>query len=253
MSDIEVCKEQRAPIWVKSVYFEQPLKAVGSYYYGNQIQLIYSNLLNRLALWIKAKIEKDNQVMISISGATSSGKSTLAICLIKELCALFNWAFDFNDTYIYSPKDLANKLKRKCENRINWFDEGSVSMDSLATASKVGRLFNNFFNTMRLRHYITIICCPDDEELSKRIMKHADLYIECPSKSPLPPQFKFQARGFFYVSYKIRYGSGKTWEQRIGTGTYKKLPKKLKDEYEAIKKLHNYDFEDEFIKGVLNE
>lgn len=253
MSDIEVCTSQKSPIWVKSVYFDQPLKAVGSYYYGDQLQIVSSNLINRLALKIKSKIEKDNQVMISISGATSSGKSTLAVWLIKELCTLFNWPFDFKDMYIYEPKDLAEKLKRKCENKINWFDEGSVALDSLSTTSKVGKLFNNFFNTMRLRHFITIICCPDDDELSKRIMKHADLYIECPDKPPFPPQFKFGARGFFYVSFRIKYGSGKVWDQRIATGTYKKLPKKLKDEYEAIKRSHNYDFEDEFIKGVLNE
>lgn len=253
MSDIEVCKAQTTPIWVKSIYFDQPLKAVSSYFYGDQLQLIYSNLINRLALWIKAKIEKDNQVMISISGATSSGKSTLAVWIIKELCSLFGWPFDFADMYIYEPKDMAKKLKRKCQNKINWFDEGSVALDSLSTTSKVGKLFNNFFNTMRLRHFITIICCPDDDELSKRIMKHADLYIECPDKSPLPPQFKFQARGFFYVTFKVKYGSGKVWSQRIGTGVYKKLPKKLKEEYETIKRLHNVDFEDEFIKGVLNE
>ena len=253
MTDIEVCKEQTSPIWVKSVYFDRPLKAVASYYYGDKLQLVYSNLINRLALKIKAKIEKDNQALIVISGPTSSGKSTLAVWIIKELCSLFGWPFDFDDIYLYSPEDLARKLKRKSANKINWFDEGSVAMDSLSTTSKVGKLFSQFFNTMRLRHYITIVCSPDDAELSKRIMKHADLFLECPSKSPFPPQFKFQARGFFYVSYRVTYASGKRWEERIATGTYNKLPKKLKDEYEAIKKNRNVDFEDEFIKGVLDE
>lgn len=252
MTDIEVCQAQNKPIWVKSVYFEQPLKAVGSYYYGDKIQLVYSNLINRLALWIKAKIEKDNQVMICISGLTSSGKSTLAVWLIKELCDLFKWPFNFDDIYLYSPEDLARKLKRKCPNKINWFDEGSVAMDSLSTTSKTGKLFSQFFNTMRLRHYITIICSPSaDKELNKRILKHADLYIDCPDKSPFPPQFKFQAKGFFYVSFRIEYESGKRWDERIATGVYNKLPKGLKKEYEAIKLSKNTDFEDVFIKEVL--
>lgn len=254
MSDIKVCKEQTTPIWLKSVYFKEPLKSVGCYYYGGRRHFVYVNLINRLALWIKAKIEKDNQVLIIITGATSSGKSTLAVWIIKELCDIFGWPFDFDDVYLYSSKDLARKLKRKCPNRINWFDEGSVAMDSLSTTSKEGKLFSQFFNTMRLRHYITIICSPvADGELNKRITKHADLYIECPDKSPFPNQFKFQARGFFYVSTRIEYASGKKWDDRIATGVYKKLPKKIKEEYEKIKLSKNTDFEEVFIKEVLGE
>ena len=254
MTDLEVCEKQKNPIWVKSMYFNEPLKAVASYYYGDKMQLVYTNLINRLALWIKAKIEKDNQVMIVISGLTSSGKSTLAIWIIKELCAVFGWPFDFNDVYLYSSKDLARKLKRKCPNKINWFDEGSVAMDSLSTTSKEGKLFSQFFNTMRLRHYITIVCSPSaDRELNKRILKHADLYIDCPDKSPFPPQFKFQAKGFFYVSFRIEYDSGKKWEERIATGIYNKLPRALKKQYEEIKLSRNTDFEEVFIKEVLGE
>lgn len=254
MSDFEVCTDQRAPIWVKSVYFEQTLKAVASYYYGDKLQLVFSNLINRLALKIKAQVEKDNQVLVFIKGATSSGKSTLAIHLIKELCQLFGWPFNFEDVYLYSPEDLAKKIKRKCENRINWFDEGSVAMDSLQSTTKTGRLFGQFFNTMRLRHYITIVCSPEvDNELNKRIIKHADYYIECPSKPPFPSQFKFQARGFFYVSVRTVYASGKRWDERIATGIYNKLPKKTKEEYEKIKLSKNTDFESVFIKEVLGE
>lgn len=251
MADIEVCEAQTKPIWLKSAYFENSLKAVGSYIYGNDIQFIYSNLIIRLAEKIKAIIDKDNQVLVVITGDTSSGKSTLAIWLIMELCKLFGWPFNFEDVYVYQAPDLAKKLKRKCENRINWFDEGSVALDSLETASKVGRLFGKWFNTMRLRHYITIMCTPDDSEINKRVTKHADLYIECPSTSPYPPQFKFQARGFFYVSTKYKYRSGRVWDNRIGTGTYNKLPKKIKEEYEKIKLSRNTDFEEVFIEEVL--
>ncbi len=251
--DYEVSKKQKAPIWLKSIYFPAPLKAVACYYYGGKRQFVYSNLINRLALLIKDKIDRDNQILIVITGSTSSGKSTLAVWIIKELCQLFGWDFNFNDVYLYAPEDLARKIKRQCPNRINWFDEGSVAMDSLATTSRVGRLFGQFFNTMRLKHYITLVCTPEDSELNGRITKHADLYIECPDYPPFPPQFKFGARGFFYVSYKTKYKSKKVWDQRIATGIYNKLPKKLKAEYEAIKKSRNTDFEDVFIKEVLGE
>lgn len=253
MTDYEVCKAQTTPIWLKSVYFTAPLKAVGCYYWGGRRHFVYSNLINRLALLIKDKVEKDNQILVIIKGPTSSGKSTLAIWIIIELCKLFGWPFVWEDVYLYSPEDLARKLERKCPNRINWFDEGSIAMDSLATTSRTGRLFSQWFNTMRLHHYISIVCTPEDSEIQGRITKHADLFIECPSTSPFPSQFKFQARGFFYVSTRTTYKSGKKWEDRIATGTYPKLTKKLKEEYEAIKLSRNSDFEGVFIKEVLGE
>lgn len=251
--DYEVNKKQNSPLWIKSIYFPAPLKSVGCYYYGGRRQFVYSNLVNRLALLIKEKVEKDNQILIVITGSTSSGKSTLAIWIIKELCQLFGWPFNFEDVYLYSAEDLARKLQRRIPNRINWFDEGSVAMDSLNTTSKVGKLFGQFFNTMRLKHYITIVCTPEDSELNARITKHADLYVLCPDYPPFPPQFKFQARGFFYVSTKTKYKSKKIWEERIATGTYNKLPKKLKAEYEAIKLNRNTNFEEIFIEGVLGK
>ena len=238
------------PVWVKSVYFKKPMKLCGMYWVGDEPRGIFANMNERLAELIIERVKSDNQCLVIISGPTSSGKSTEAVTLIKLLCEILGYEFNLDDMYIYSPEDLARKLQRKCENKINWYDEGSVSLNSLATTSKTGKLFGQFFDTMRLRHFISIVCAPEDSEINKRITKHADFYITCPKKAPF---IGFQPRGFFNVSYKIIYESGKTWDQFIGTGIFKKLPKKLKEQYEAVKKARNTDFEQVFIKEVLGE
>lgn len=245
----EVIQHPR-PVWVKSVYFKDPMKLCGMYWYGDEPRGVFANMTTRLAEKILERVKSDNQCLIVISGSTSSGKSTLALQIIKELCDKMGYDFVLDDMYIYSPEDLARKLKRGCQNKINWYDEGSVSLNSLATTSKTGKLFGQFFDTMRLRHFISFLCTVEDSEINKRITKHADFYISCPKK---PPFLGFQARGFYHVTYKIYYDSGKVWEQFIGTGIYKKLPKKLKEQYEAVKRARNIDFEQVFIKEVLGE
>lgn len=246
----EIAIQHARPVWVKSVYFKDPMKLCGLYWYGDEPRGIFANMTTRLADLIIERVKSDNQCLVVISGPTSSGKSTIALEIIKELCDKLGYDFILDDMYIYSPEDLARKLKRKCENKINWYDEGSVSLNSLATTSKTGKLFGQFFDTMRLRHFISFLCTPEDSEINKRITKHADLYISCPKKAPF---FGFQARGFYHVSYKIIYESGKVWDQFIGTGIFKKLPKKLKEQYEAVKRARNTDFEQVFIKEVLGE
>lgn len=248
MSDYELI--EGPPIWVKSPYFRKPLKWVARYYYGDEPRDVFANLVKRIAEKIADIVESDNQALIVISGPTSTGKSTLGLSIIAELCRIYKYPLALEDVYIYSPADLANKLDRKCENRINWFDEGSVSLNSLETMTKEGRLFSKFFDSMRLRHFINIVCIPEGKEINARILKHANLYIKCPKKAPF---IGFDNRGFFHTSIKIKYESGKEWDQFTGTGIYPKLPKKLKNAYEDVKRAHNEVFEDEFIKGVLKK
>ena len=111
-------------------------------------------------------------------------------------------------------------------------------------------MFSKFFDSMRLRHYINLVCIPEGKEVQARILKHANLFIKCPKKAPF---YGYDNRGFFHTSVKIRYASGKEWDQFTGTCIYPKLPKKLKTAYEDVKRAHNVVFEEEFIKGVLKK
>lgn len=228
------------PLYV-SPYFSEPVELIGLYGPRGDYPIV-KDLLSWVANYIKRLVATDNQAIIMITGAPGSGKSTLALGLIK----LLDSDFKLDDVYIYSNNDIKRKLKDNNPQRINLFDEGSVTLNSLATTSKEGRYLSMFFDTMRSRHYISIICVPDGSDIQGRIAKHVNLYLECPKKAPLPG---YSARGFFHCKKRTVYKSGKKWDDLIATGVFKPLPKKLKTEYEKKKK----EKQDEFIDKMLED
>lgn len=120
------------PIKVQLPYFEREMTCIGDYPDGTLICLEALDGLNDL---IAQKIDSDNQVMIVIRGATASGKSNLALRLMQKI----NPKFVLDDVYCYNLIDHAEKIKRGCTERINFFDEGSIAFNSLSTTSKSGR------------------------------------------------------------------------------------------------------------------
>lgn len=232
------------PLVIQSPKFDKPLTCVGSY--GDD-RLIFSDLLDGVTDWIRKKIESDNQAVIIIRGGTGSGKSNLALQLIKRLSPGFT-PDQLEDVYIYSPDDLAKKIKRGCTNQINWYDEGSVTFSNLSVMSKGGRLMGQFFDTMRLDHYISIICLPNDKEMDGRVSKHADLYLECPKYAPFD---NFSPRGFFDVYKRTVYRSGKFFDEHYGTGIFRPVPKKLRVAYEEVKRAHAEEFKNKFVRTFL--
>lgn len=241
--------ESAPALLIQSDFFDTPLRMVS----GSVDRPIYSNLLDAIADKIKVKIKNDGQFVLVIRGGTGSGKSNLALQLIRLLDPSFNLDFKkgLEGCYIYSPKDLANKLLSGSSQRINWYDEGSVIFNSLNVMSKGGRLMGSFFDTIRLDHFISIICLPSDKEIDGRVLKHMDMLIECPKVSPLPKWADFSARGFFDAYERIIYKSGKFYDKLIGTGYCRAVPKKLKNEYEEIKRKHADEFKKYFAKKVL--
>lgn len=232
-----------APVIVKLDYFDRPLTCVGSY--GDN--LIFSDLLDAVVDWIKRKIETDNQAVIIIRGGTGSGKSNLALQIIRKLYPGFS-PDDLDDVYIYTPADLAEKIKRGSDNLVNWYDEGIITFSSLSVMSRGGRLMGQFFDTMRLDHYISIICLPNDKEMDARVSKHADLYLECPKYAPLDG---YSPRGFFDAYKRTVYKSGKYYDEKLGTGIFRPVPKKLRDRYETVKRQHAEQFKQKFIRTLL--
>ena len=231
-------------LWVKSQYFPKPMKLIGTYWDDRPI---YANLLDGVADLIKARIDSDNQCVILITGGTGSGKSTLAIQLMRKL----EKDLSFEDTYIYSQSDLARKLKKEQAgekvSRINWYDEGSVTLNSLNTTSRAGLRFSQFFDTMRFDHYVSIICMPDGSDMNGRISKHIDFLIKCPKQAPL---WNFSAKGFFTVSKRIVYNSGKVWEEVMGTGIYRDIPPRIKNAYMSIKRERAEQFKKKIIEEI---
>lgn len=221
--------EREPPLTVLTPYFTTPLKWTVSYYGYD----VFANLLDAIAKWCVECLENDNQCVIIIRGGTGSGKSNLAMQLISRILAILHIEWVLEDMYIYSLLDLASKIGRHSENPINWYDEGSITFNSLNSTSEEGKLMGMFFDTMRIDHYVSIIVLPSDKEVNSRILKHANLFLECPDKVPLPD---FASRGFFECYKRTTYKSGKFFDRRLGAGIFRPIPKKKRIPYELLKR-----------------
>lgn len=231
-------------LMVSDPYFPIQMRLVGTCGIDGELP-IYSNAITGIAKKIRARINSNNQAVVVITGGTGTGKSTMALQLIKALDKNFN----LEDVYIYGPKDLARKIKEKVPQRINWYDEGSVTLNSLDTTGKAGKALGKFFDTMRFQGWISIICIPDDMEINKRIMKHLDILIECPENAPI---WGFLNKGFFTVIERTIWPkSKKIWDDQICIGVFKNVPKKLRTEYEQVKQAHAEEFANSFVEMVL--
>lgn len=238
--------ESAPALLVKSDYFDRPMRLVGTY---RDNRPIYSNLIDGVVDLIKSRIASDNQCVVLITGPTGSGKSTLALQIIRRY---EGGKPNLEDIYIYSQEDLARKLKKEkageTVSKINWFDEGSVTLNSLNTTSRAGQRFSQFFDTMRIDHYVSIICMPDGKDMNGRIERHVDIVIKCPKTAPL---WNFSAKGFFDVTKRIVWPSGKVYEDTLGTGIYRDVPKKLRETYQKIKRERANAFKDQIIEEML--
>ena len=159
--------ETEPPLKVITPYFNTPLLWTVSYYGYD----VFANLLDAIADWCVECLDNDNQCVIIIRGGTGSGKSNLAMQLISRILAILKIDWNLEDMYIYSLLDLAKKIERKSNNPINWYDEGSITFNSLNSTSEEGKLMGMFFDTMRIDHYVSIIVLPSDKEVNGRILK----------------------------------------------------------------------------------
>ena len=234
------------PLTVITPYFKTPLKWSVSYYGYD----VFINLLDAIANWVVERLENDNQCVIVIRGHTGSGKSNLAMQLIKRILAELKIDWVLEDMYLYSLFDLAKKIERKSNNPINWYDEGSITFNSLDSTSEQGKLMGMFFDTMRIDHYISIIVLPSDKEVNGRILKHADLFLECPRKVPIPD---FSARGFFECYKRTTYKSGKYYDKKLGAGIFRPIPKKYREPYEELKRRKADEFKLMLAKKIIKK
>lgn len=238
-SDLAPETEEVEPIKVQSYWFNEPLTLVGTYGWGGEYP-IYWDLMEVFARKVKAWVDSDHQAVIGVSGRTGTGKS--------------NWGIQFARTYsrdwiisknlLYGFDDFSRKLRDKHPDPVNLFDEGSMIFNSLDTISKDGKNLSIMFDMLRSRHMVSIIVLPNDAELNKRIAKHIDWWVECPSEAPLPG---YGPRGFFHLRDKVTYRkTGKTWENLLGTGVFPPISKKMDTIYQTIKK----EKQDEFMRSI---
>ena len=204
----------------------------------------YDDLIKRLA----KRIRNDMQNVIMVEGETGSGKSAFALNLCLDLARELRTGFDLEHDYIYSPNDLWKKLENPDANPINLLDEGTVTIASNNAMQKSDRNIQVLFDTMRSRHWTTVICAPNSQYVNKAIRTvHAEFKIRCTAENK--PLIQGYGRGFFECRRAERKEFGKE-EPRwlmMYAGVFGDYPAMLKDEYLAIKNQH----QDEMLQQMV--
>lgn len=206
-------------------------------YYG-KIEGIYSDAYDDLIKRLAWRVKHDMQNVIIIDGDTGSGKSAMALNICVDLSKRLKCGFDLSKDYIYDMSDLWRKLDDEYANPINLLDEGTVTIASNTAQEKQSKQFTTLLDTMRSKHWTTIICTPGYKRVNAVVRKdHADFKIRCASKTH--PLVAGYGRGFFEcrrVSRKEFDDSNKdpVWGMMYA-GVFNDYPAILKDEYLSIK------------------
>ena len=214
-------------------HFKQYAPLIAEYERYGEFRPIVDNGLDILAERLKQRTKKDYQNVVEINGGTGSGKSTVGLVLARKL----NKDWDLESNYIYTVKDLKNKLKNwKTADPVSLFDEGSVILNSLDTMSRDSKDLVMLFDTMRVLHWTTIICIPDHNALNKRVRDfHIDYRLICPNK---PLIDGWDKRGLVEIHSYERSDFGKGYAPLRMTTRYDDIPPRFRKEYNEIKKRH---------------
>lgn len=218
-------------------YHNKKMHMVAWYRTRGQTVGIYSDAFDVLVDIIVERYRNDLQSVIVFEGGTGSGKSTASIGFVHSLCKALDIRFDFEHDYIYDLEDLWEKLETRSGSVVSLFDEGAVTLSSGNAMRREDKDMVSLFNTMRSRHWITIINIPSIGNLNKAVTKvHADFKIHC--NDPDKPIIKGYSRGFAEISEAQRNEFSKNAEpywNLLFTGIFRDLPKKVKDIYLPIK------------------
>lgn len=203
---------------------------------------IYADALTPFAKMLKARIRRNYQNVVAVTGPTGSGKSSLAI----SLCLAIDPTWSLKDNYIYSVGDLKRKLaSTSTSSPISLFDEGSVSLNSGNAMRREDKELVTLFDTMRSLGWTSVICIPSIDSLNRKVREHhIDFMLMCPSSAPIKG---YDPRGFAKIYRHVYRDWGKPYYELIATTLYPKLPRKVDEQYQRIKKAHQMELISKFI------
>lgn len=195
----------------------------------------YDDMIRRL-VW---RVQHDMQNVVIIDGETGSGKSALALNICLDLAKALNVGFDLSKDYIYDLGDLWAKLDDEGANPINLLDEGTVTISSSNAQQKQDKQFATLLDTMRSKHWTTIICTPSYRRVNAVVRKvHAEFKCRCYAETQ-PLVKGYHGRGFFEMRRRRKFefdeeGKEPRWKLMYA-GIFHDYPPMLRDEYLIIK------------------
>lgn len=212
---------------------------IGRYYtFYHKEEGIYSDAYDDFVKRLVYRVTHDMQNVIIVDGETGSGKSAFALNICVDLARKLGCGFDLSRDYIYDLNDLWKKLDEDDANPINLLDEGTVTIASNTSQEKQARQFTTLLDTMRSKHWTTVICTPGYRRVNAVVRKdHADFKIRCASKTH--PLVRGYGRGFFECRRVKRLefqdnNKEPTWCMMYA-GVFKDYPPIIREEYLAIK------------------
>lgn len=202
---------------------------------------IYSDAFDEVIKIIVKRYKMKLQTVIGIVGATGSAKSTLAIQMCIEIAKQLHLAFDLEKDYIYSAKDVWDKLESDDFSPICLYDEASVSLNSKRAMSRENIDLENAFTTLRDRGMISILCVPTLDFIDKAVRDvHLEYVINVyDERNPL---IRGYGKGFFDFNDR-RYSrrSKRIYWNVLFAGVFEDLDEETKKIYLPIKRKHQDD------------
>lgn len=222
---------------------------IGEYstFYGRR-EGIYADAYTDLVKRLAKRIRGDQQNVVLIEGETGSGKSAFALNICLDLARELKSGFNLRDDYVYSATDLWNKLDNPDANPISLLDEGTVTLASNNAMQKSDKQIATLFDTMRSRHWSTIIASPSHLRINSTIRRdHAEFKIRC--TPPNKPLIKGYGRGFFECrrAERMEFSKDEPRWLMMYAGVFGDYPPMLKDEYLQIKNQHQEELMAKYI------
>lgn len=217
-------------------------------------EIVYSDAYDVLVKTIVDRRRNGLMSTVFIEGPPGSGKSSMGLNICVDLARMMNVGFDLSEDYIYGANDLWKKFENPHANPINFFDEGSVTLASNNAMQKDDKSITTLFDTMRSKGWINVICSPTILRINSAIRKdHVDFKIRCcPPDKPLIKtrgKKKYNGRGFFECRRAERneFSRDEPRWLMMYAGVFRDYPPMYKDEYLAIKELHQNELMTKYI------
>lgn len=221
--------------WRKRQHYVAPY-----YKYGLDLG-IYSDSMDLIVNELVKRIKGNYQNIIHFSGDPGSGKSTCCIQMMKRLAKALKIELDIPTDYIYTSDDMWNKLKNH-PTPIFFFDEASVTLNSLSYRGTDDRDILSIIETMRSKHHNIFLVSPTIGNINAKVRReYVDFRVECASdKTPLRYGSTAYGRGIFEFKERIppkKDGDEPNWNL-LTTGTFDELDPETNAIYQEVKSKH---------------
>lgn len=202
---------------------------------------------NPILVWVKNRIKKNKNVIISINGATGTAKTYSAITIAKEYSDELGTNFSIKDNLDFSFQKLLKKMGLPHNQKpgtpfifeeVGSFESGASSR---AWQSQANKFFFSFMQTSRHRNQILIFTCPHFSFLEKGARSLVHLQMETSGINyskriaylkPFRIQVNSRTGNFYFKYLRVAYKGRQFRFKRLEVPH---PPQEMADEYEIIK------------------